>query len=717
MIDDKELRILFVEDSEDDVELTVAELSRSGYRIDPLRVETSDAMVAALADQQWDVIISDFKMPELSAERSLAIFNKTGLEIPFIIVSGVVEAEDVVYLLKQGAHDFLNKHSLARLVPAIERELRDSKVRAAQRQAEQRVSILSLAVEQSPVSVVITYPNGIIEYVNPKFESTTGYSAQEAIGRHFGFALMQDKPPENDDEPSETNILTIDELWLAIQQHGSWNGELCHIHKDGLLHWEYINVSPLEDKDGNIIRFVSVQEDITTRRSYEEQLRNQAHYDGLTGLANRTLMMDKLNEAVEYSGHHDISTALLCIDLDHFKNINDTLGHSTGDELLVQVASRLTACTKKSDTLARMGGDEFVIILPKIDDNLLIQSVANRIMAVFAEPFTIYGREHFISASIGVAKYPENSTDPEVLLRNADLAMYQSKIMGRNQCQFFNEDINAKLKQRVDIENKLRGVELRDELELYYQPIVDGETNETSLCEALLRWRDPESGQHIMPDVFIPVAEETGLIHQLGEWVIQRACEDLQYIHQYINPNLKFAINISPKQLQAADFFQFVSKQLTAHDIASEMIELEITESVLIHDLGETTNNVQALCRAGFSLSIDDFGTGYSSLAYLQKYPFSTLKIDRSFISQIESNANNAKLTETMINMAHGLGMQVVAEGVETQGQLEFLQARKCELIQGYLFSRPVSFGALIKHLSRDASTVIPSPERPLDDE
>ena len=707
VVDDKKLNILFVEDSDDDVELTVAELCRGGYQISPLRVETADSMRAALETQHWDVVISDFKMPELSAEKSLFIFKESGLQIPFLIVSGVVEAEDVVYLLKQGAHDFLNKHSLARLIPAIERELRDSTVRSAQKQAEQKVSILSLAVEQSPVSVVITYPNGIIEYVNPKFESITGYSAEEAIGRYFGFALMQDVLPQDegrDDEKAETLTLNLDKLWTLIKQEGSWSGELCHVHKDGMLHWEYVNVSPLADQDGNIIRFVSVQEDITARRSYEDQLRTQAHYDSLTGLANRILMMDELNRAVEYSERYNISTALLCIDLDNFKNINDTLGHTIGDELLVQVASRLAACTKKSDTLSRMGGDEFVIILPRIDDNLLIQSVANRIMAVFAKPFCIDGHEHFISASIGVAKYPENSKDPDVLLRNADLAMYQAKAMGKNQCQFFSEDINTKLNERVTIEALLRGVELRDELELFYQPIVSGETNDIVLCEALLRWRDG-NGQYIMPDVFIPIAEETGLIHPLGEWVIKQACEDLSYIRKNFYPEMKFAINISPNQLQSEGFFSFVQEQLQEHDILPEMIELEITESVVINDLGETATNLQALCKAGFHLSIDDFGTGYSSLAYLQKYPFSTLKIDRSFINKIENNTNNAKLTETMIHMAHSLGMQVVAEGVETAEQLAFLQQRNCELIQGYLFSRPIPLALLVEKLKGVSKT------------
>jgi len=690
MMDSKALNILFVEDSQDDVELTLSELKRVGYDVYAYRLETAEAMQAALSEQAWDVVISDYKMPQFSAEKSLAVYNRNNIDIPFIIVSGVVEAEDVVYLLKQGAHDFLNKDSLARLVPAIERELRDSKVRSDQRRAEEKVSILSLAVEQSPVSVVITDPDGIIEYVNPKFEASTGYSFDEALGMHLGFTIIQ--------EPGEVNL---SDLWRTVRKEGDWSGEFCNVHKNGMLFWEYVSVSPLEDEHGNIIRFVSVQEDITARRSYEEQLRSQAHYDDLTGLANRTLMVDKLNNAVEFSFQHNISTALLCIDLDHFKNINDTLGHTVGDELLMQAASRLASCTKKSDTLARMGGDEFVIILPKIEGNDTIQGVADRILNQFSQPFLIDGKEHFITASIGVAKYPENSEDPHVLLRNADLAMYQSKKLGRNQCQFFSEKINAQLEERMSIESALRGAEVRDEFELFYQPIVEGVTNKIIACEALIRWRN-SAGEYVMPDKFIPIAEEASLIQRVGEWVVKRACRDLSYIHQHVDKELKFAINISPRQLQSAGFSQFVHQQINKFNVSAEMIDLEITESVLINDQIETSKNLKALCALGFNLSIDDFGTGYSSLGYLQKYPFKKLKIDRSFINQIENDTSNSKLTETMITMAHSLGMQVVAEGVETREQLDFLSQRYCDLMQGYYFSKPITLLDLEKELKKN---------------
>jgi diguanylate cyclase (GGDEF)-like protein/PAS domain S-box-containing protein len=687
------LNILFVEDSEDDVELTLSEIFRAGYEVSAHRVETAVDMQKALDDSEWDLIISDYKMPEFSAERSLQLYNDNKLDTPFIIISGVVEAEDVVYLLKKGAHDFLNKWSLARLIPAIERELREAISRIAQRQAEQKVSILSLAVEQSPVSVVITDADGIIEYVNPKFEYISGYLAEEAIGRQLGFTLLSNASHVTKATHTESRA-----LWTHIREAGRWGGEQCSVHKDGMLYWEYVNISPLKNDNKDIIRFVAVQEDITVRRSYEEQLRNQAYYDELTGLPNRTMIMETINHAIANSNNTSLPLALLCIDLDHFKNVNDTLGHEIGDKLLIQAASRLAGMVSSVQLLGRPGGDEFFILLPEVESNKPIQAMIDSIMNTFVAPFIINEYPHYITASIGAATYPEHSTDPHTLLKHAELAMYQAKKAGRNQCQFFNEAINAKLNERVAVESGLRDVVERNELELLYQPILDCNTNEVTQCEALLRWKTSDGG-YIMPDVFIPIAEDSGLIKQLGEWVIQQACKDLKYLHQTVSANMKFAINISPNQLKEANFSQMIAAKLDEHKLSPEMLELEITESVLIHDLGETKANLDALCHRGMHLSIDDFGTGYSSLGYLQKYPFSTLKVDRSFVSQIEANNNNAKLTETIITMAHNLGMKVVAEGVETEDQQQFLKRCKCDFVQGYLFSRPIRFEQLIEKL------------------
>jgi len=552
----------------------------------------------------------------------------------------------------------------------------------------------SLAVEQSPVSVVITDAVGIIEYVNPTFEYTSGYLAEEAIGKQFGFASMVDVPNAGNDE--------AERLWAYISEHKRWSGELSSIHKDGMMYWEYINISPLEDNNGNIIRYVSVQEDITVRRTYEAQLRNQAHYDGLTGLPNRTLIKESLQHAVADSHNTDKPVVLMCIDLDNFKNLNDTLGHDVGDELLVQAASRLAGLIKGHHLLGRTGGDEFFILMPEVDAHAegrtAINRLTNEIANVFAAPFVIGQRRHYVTASVGVAAYPEQSKDASTLLKSAEAAMYQAKKLGRNQCQFFSESINDALNERMVLESALRGVENRQELQLFYQPIIHGASGKVSLCEALLRWKTHD-GHYVMPDVFIPISEDTGLINPIGKWVIQQACKDLKCIHENIDPSMKFAINISSKQLQDSDFANYLASQLAYFELSPEMIKLEITESVVMHDIGETQKNLQTLCESGFQLSIDDFGTGYSSLAYLQKYPFNVLKIDRSFVSQIENNENNAKLTEAIINMAHSLDMEVVAEGVETSAQQLFLAQHHCDFTQGYLFSKPVSFEMLVDML------------------
>ncbi|MGS2716719.1 EAL domain-containing protein [Eionea flava] len=689
------LNILFVEDSQDDVELTLSELYRAGYDVSVQRVESEEAMQQALDNGHWDLIISDYKMPQFSAEKSLQLYKKNRLDIPFIIISGVVEAEDVVSLLKQGAHDFLNKSALARLIPAIERELREANARIAQRHAEQKISILSLAVEQSPVSVVITDSMGVIEYVNPIFEYTSGYLLEEAVGQHLGFSLMA-----GDSHSTDAEL-----LWSHISEHARWGGELCSVHKDGRAYWEYINVSSLKDTNGNVIRYVSIQEDITVRRTYEAQLRNQAHYDELTGLPNRTLIMENIHHAIADSHANGQSLALVCIDLDDFKNVNDTQGHDIGDELLMQAASRLAGLTSGTQCLGRTGGDEFFILLPDSNNRVggitAVDRLAHTVIDAFANPFVMDERTYYVTASIGIATYPEQSDDALTLLKSAEAAMYQAKKQGKNRCQLFSESINDALNERMAIESALRGVEKRNELQLLYQPIIERESGHVALCEALLRWKTHDD-HFIMPDVFIPVAEDTGLINPIGEWVIQQACKDLKAIHNTINPLMKFAINISSKQLQESRFSRYLKEQLECNELLPEMIKLEITESVVMHDMGETQKNLEDLCRSGFQLSIDDFGTGYSSLAYLQKYPFDVLKIDRSFVSQIGNNKNNAKLTEAIINMAHSLDMKVVAEGVETKIQQEFLAQHQCDFTQGYYFSRPIAFDELMEKLLKN---------------
>lgn len=678
------LKILLVEDSADDAELLEIELHRRGLAPVIRRVETWPAMLAALEAQDWDVVLSDYHLPEFSAEQALATLKKSGKDLPFIIISGVVQAEDVVALLKQGAHDFLNKDSLARLVPAIEREIREAGERVQRRRAEERVRILSLAIEQSPVSVVITDCDGRIEYVNPKFEEVTGFSAAESMGRMLEFTHCE-----------TTGLESCAKMWEAVRAGNEFRGEFRSLRQDGQPFWEYARVSPLKDRDGAISHFIAVKEDITIRRGYEELLLRQANFDDLTGLPNRLVLFDRLKLALALAQRSKRLVALLYIDLDRFKNVNDTLGHTAGDALLKDAAARLSACVREGDTLARMGGDEFLVVLPSMEDSGEARKVAERMVDTFDQPFTIEDKDYLITASIGITLFPEDGDDPHVLLRNADLAMYQAKTQGRNGFRFFTQEINLRLQERLALEGRLRGAVSRNEMRLHYQPIIDLRTNQPVGLEALIRWQMPD-GQLCMPSEFISIAEEMGMIEEIGGWVVATACGELKEYFGEGAPLRRVAVNISSIQLRMPDFAKGIKSLLDAAAIGPSCLELEITESVLMDDLAETSANLTMLCDLGVRLSIDDFGTGYSSLSYLHRYPFNTLKIDRSFVTAALHSANAGRLIESIITMAQGLGLEVVAEGVETEEQLEFLRARGCDHVQGYLFSRPVPLPEII---------------------
>jgi len=670
------LQVLLVEDNPDDAELIELELCRNGYLPTITRVETGEEMAAALAGGGWDIVLSDFNLPSFSAERALDTLRASGQDLPFIILSGVVQAEDAVSLLKRGAHDFLNKDALARLAPAIERERREALERTQRRAAEERVRILSRAVEQSPVSVVITDREGMIEYVNPKFTEATGFSAEEAIGRELLFTRL----PESGHDAWAS-------LWTTVGEGMEWRGEFCSRRRDGQVIWEYVTVSPLKDDHGAVGHYIAVKEDITTRRSYEEQLLRQANFDDLTGLPNRVLVLDRLEQAMALAHREGELSAVLYIDLDRFKTVNDTQGHSAGDRLLIEAAARLTACVREGDTLARMGGDEFLLILPGLAESDLAQMVAEHVKELFLQPFIVDGQEHFITASIGVTLFPADGQDPQVLLRNADLAMYKAKEQGGNGYHFFTPEINQRMRQRLAIEKDLRGAMIRQEMEAHFQPVIDLAAERVIAVEALMRWRKPDG--MVMPSLFIPVAEEMGLIRPLGEWILNRACREVMQTLTVV-PDLRLAVNVSPRQLQAPGFGGLVRQALEHSGLPPHRLELEITESVLMDEDPETAQNLKNLCDLGVRLSIDDFGTGYSSLGYLQRYPFDTLKIDRSFIASALENRSSARLVETIIAMAHSLRLEVIAEGVETPEQLAFLKERDCDLVQGYLFSRPL---------------------------
>ncbi|CAA7628051.1 putative Diguanylate cyclase/phosphodiesterase with PAS/PAC domain [Candidatus Terasakiella magnetica] len=449
----------------------------------------------------------------------------------------------------------------------------------------------------------------------------------------------------------------------------------------------------------------ALERDIAIRQSYEEQLYRQAHYDELTGLPNRVLTIDRLDQAIAVANREKALSALLLIDLDNFKDVNDAIGHGAGDRLLKEAAQRLGTCIREGDTLARMGGDEFVIVLPNIADSFVVQKVAERVLDAFQPPFHLDGQDHFVSASLGIALFPSDGTSPEDLLRNADLALYKAKEQGRARYQFFTPEINERTQLRLALARRLRGATARGEFVLYYQPLFHAATGTPATFEALIRWRQPD-GSIIMPGQFITLAEDIGLIGEIGDWVLETACREAAALFKESREELRIAVNVSPRQLHSGEFGRKVRRVLDDTGLPPQRLEVEITESMLMDDTSETIIALEMLCDLGVRLSIDDFGTGYSSLGYLHRYPFNTLKIDRSFVIKIEKDRNGARLVETITGMARGLGMETIAEGVETEGQRDFLRKHNCDILQGYLLGRPAPF-ATAQALLKDTATVV----------
>jgi len=554
----------------------------------------------------------------------------------------------------------------------LEREI------AERLRADAQMRKLSGAVEQAADSVMITDVDGTIEYVNPAFTEMTGYTRAEALGRRPDIV----KSDRHDEE-------FFRRLWAALGAGRVFQDIFVNRKKDGTLYYEEKTITPLKDADGRTTHFISNGKDITERMQAEERLHRLAYHDVLTGLPNRALFMERLVHALNRRGRQKLM-AVMFLDMDQFKTINDTLGHDVGDRLLQAFPDRIAGCIRQGDTIARFGGDEFAILLEDIAGDDAAGQVARKIIERLARPFAVDGHELFVTTSIGISLYPDDSGDVYTLLKHADSAMYRAKEMGRNTYQFYSHEMSAKAYERLSLETSLRHALNRGEFELYYQPQVDFTNGRVVGAEALIRWIHPEMGI-VSPERFISLLEETGLIVPVGHWVLRTACEQLREWRDFSARPLRMSVNLSGRQFHDLGFRDQVESIIHRTGIDPGLLELEITESVLMQNDKVSMQNLHDLLDLGVRFSIDDFGTGYSSLSYLKRFPVHAIKIDRSFVHDLTSGADDATIVNTIVLMAHSLKLEVVAEGVETHEQLAFLRRCGCDLLQGYLFSPPLT--------------------------
>ncbi|MCE5315092.1 MAG: EAL domain-containing protein [Armatimonadota bacterium] len=546
------------------------------------------------------------------------------------------------------------------------------------KRARKLVKIQSSAIDAAGDQIVITDSQARIEFVNNSFLRETGYTAEEVMGQN----------PRILSSGKHSSDFYAD-MWRTVLSGNTWQGEIVNRRKDGALCTEDMSITPVKNDSGVIEHFIAIKRNITDKKLYEQQLNYLAHHDPLTGLPNRLLFSDRLTQALAQARREKTMLAVMFVDLDRFKVINDTLGHSMGDILLKQVADRLAGCLRDSDTLARMGGDEFMIILRDVDSVDDADVVARRIQEALSEPVELGGQDYFATASMGISIFPADGSDVETLVKNADTAMYRAKAQGRNNFQLYTQVLDAAALERITVETNLRRALERDEFRVYYQPLVDIRTGSIKGVEALLRWQSADFGL-VQPSDFIPLAEETGLIVPISEWVLHEACAQNKAWQDAGLARLDVAVNISPSQLQHHDLVAAVKHALDESGLDPSYLDLELTESTLMAEPDLAEQMLSKLKSMGIRISIDDFGTGYSSLSYLKRFTVDTVKIDRSFIREITTNPDDAAIARAVIAIARALKLRVVAEGVETLEQLEFLRTLQCDEMQGYFVSPPI---------------------------
>jgi len=546
------------------------------------------------------------------------------------------------------------------------------------KQAEEGLRLAATVFEHCGEAIVVCDHDTNIVSVNRAFIEITGYRPQEVIGKSV---RQMDIGLQND-----THV----PLWNLVTETGFWQGEAWGRRKDGTHYSQWLTVTRARNEAGQPGHYIGIFSDITQRKEADEHIRRLAHYDALTGLPNRALLEDRLAHALALAQRNNTGIAVLFLDIDLFKIVNDSLGHGVGDQLLQGIATRLTQCLRTGDTVSRRGGDEFIVVLPNLNAVEETTQIVEKILKYLCHPYNIDGVELNVTGSIGISMYPQDGNDVDTLIKHADIAMYHAKDSGRNNYKFYIRSLNADTAQRHALENHLHRALEREEFVLYYQPQIETMTGRLLGCEALIRWQHPDQGL-ILPEHFIPVAEKCGLIGAIGDWVLRAACAQNGQWRGMGLPGIPIAVNISAMQLRQEKFLQTIAGMLRESQMDPRLLVIELTESTLLQDTQRATACLEQMKAMGLQIVLDDFGTGYSSLGHLKHFPISKLKIDKSFIHDVPDNADDITLIRTIINMGHNLHLTVLAEGVETHAQYEFLRAQLCEEVQGDYFARPMT--------------------------
>ena len=676
--------LLLVEDNPGDARLLREMLNEQGSQHTELtHVQYMREAEKHLAEHTVDLILLDLGLPDTHGLAAVRRAHTVAPRVPLVVLTGMDDEVLASQALQEGAQDYLIKGQidarglLRSLRYSVERKAMEEALFAEKERAQVTLNCIGDAV-------ACTDSLGKVTFLNLVAEKMTGWSLREAAGLPLGevFRVLDAASREAAPSPMET----------AVGQEGTGHRppNCVLVRRDGFEIPIEDSISPIHDREGNATGAVIVFRDVSAARAMADQITHSAEHDFLTGLPNRMLLNDRVNQAIAMAPRHHKRVAVLFLDLDGFKHINDSLGHPTGDKLLQSIAKRLVECVRASDTVSRQGGDEFVVLLSEVERSEDTAITARRMLQAVAEAHSIDHHDLHVTTSIGVSVFPDDGLDAETLIKNADTAMYQAKENGRQSYKFFKPAMNVRAVERQAIEESLRRALERQEFAVHYQPKVSLKTGEITGAEALLRWTHPVRGP-IPPGQFIPIAEDCGLIRPIGNWILREACRQARVWLDAGLPLASMAVNISAVQFRNENFLQGVFSTLEETGLDPKYLELELTESVLMKHAESTEVILKTLRARGVQLAVDDFGTGYSSLSYLRRFAIDALKIDQSFVRQITTTPSETTIVTAVISMGRSLNLRVVAEGVETTEELAFLQAHQCDQAQGYYFSRPVA--------------------------